>query len=174
MEDAPPSQGGRGRGRRALATAAIAAASLSLAASAAAHGSLRAAGARPRLVIQGDAFGPGAGNVAPGDSLERRLRVSNEGSAPAEVVLSARVLGERAGAAGGLLSRRLTLGVRRSGARSSSFDGPLTAMPALDLGRLAPGATRSYTVQLDFAAAGDAYQGGRLRVAFTWTAVAAP
>lgn len=119
-----------------------------------------------------------ASDIAPGDSAKGTVEIANEGSEAIAVTLAQHGLVDTPGAGGDLLSRHLVLRIEDLSAASPVYEGPLAAMRPRSLGRLAPGASRSYefTATLpERGGAGDnAVQGASTSVAYSWTAAAAP
>jgi hypothetical protein len=134
--------------------------------------SLSAAPAQLRLVdgtlslTNSRAGGPifSAAGLAPGHAARGTVRMSNGGSLPGTLRLA-----QSAGS--GALASQLTLVVRDLSSRSTVYSGPLTRLGALPVGRLEPGASRSFefTAALP-ASAGNAGQGQSATVSYTWTA----
>jgi hypothetical protein len=117
-----------------------------------------------------------ATNIGPGDSAKGTVEISNEGSKAIAVTLAQRGLTDVPGTNGGVLSRRLVLKVRSPSSPSPVYEGPLAAMQPRALGRLAPGASRSYEFTVTLPANGtasardNAFQGASVSVAYSWTA----
>lgn len=85
-------------------------------------------------------------NIAPGVSGEGEVTISNSGAAPGALVLASTGLSDDPGHYGGLLSQQLVLRIEdvSSGAGREVYSGGLASMPALELGTLAPGDSRTY------------------------------
>jgi len=116
-----------------------------------------------------------ATNIGAGDSAKGTVEISNEGSETIALTLSRQGLTDVPGKNGGLLSRRLVLKVRGPSSPKPVYEGPLAAMRPRALGRLAPGASRSYEFTVTLPANGttsarnNAFQGASVSVAYSWT-----
>jgi hypothetical protein len=121
-----------------------------------------------------------ATNLGPGDSAKGTVEIANEGSEAIVVTLSQRNLTDVPGTSGGVLSQRLALKVKDLSSPSPVYEGPLASMQPRSLGRLAPGASRSYEFIATLPASGpasasdNAVQGASTSVAYSWTAGEAP
>ncbi len=121
-----------------------------------------------------------ATKIGPGDSAKGTVEIANEGDEAIAVTLAQRDLTDVPSSDGGQLSQRLRLMVRDFVAASPVYEGPLAAMPPLSLGRLAPGASRSYEFTAILPESGtagasdNAVQGASTSVAYSWTAQTAP
>jgi hypothetical protein len=121
-----------------------------------------------------------APNLAPGQGASGQVTVRNDGGMRGRFRLAQRITAERAGTGGGLLSQRLQLTIERTigrvgGSNASVYSGPIAGMRKSRLGRIAPGAARTYAVRVflpEGGAADDAYQGASLTVDYRWTATA--
>jgi hypothetical protein len=117
-----------------------------------------------------------ATDIAPGDNARGTVEIANEGSEAIIVTLSQRNLTAVPGSSGDVLSQRLTLKVKDLSLPNPVYEGPLAPMRPRSLGRLAPGASRSYEfiVTLPASANANAFQGASVSVAYSWTAGEAP
>ncbi|MBX5469927.1 MAG: hypothetical protein IRZ21_08520 [Thermoleophilaceae bacterium] len=135
---------------------------------AAATGDVRIADSRGgEAILSADA-------LAPGDSASGSVTIANAGSATGDFSLSSVDVADAPGPKGGRLSEILQLGVSDAGG-NWVYRGTLAAMRDVPLGRLAPGAARTYrfTVTLP-ASAGNAYMGSAVSTGFRWRADAVP
>jgi spore coat-associated protein N len=106
-----------------------------------------------------------ATNLAPGQAARGTVTVSNSGSLPGELALTASP--SRVGLG-------LSLVVRDVAAGSTVYSGPLTGLSSLPLGRLEPGAARTFAFSAALpASAGNAAQGKSTTVSYTWAATEA-
>jgi hypothetical protein len=101
-----------------------------------------------------------ATNLAPGQATRGTVSVANSGSLPGVLRISQSPA----------VASPLTLTIRSAG--STVYTGPLAGLHTLPLGRLEPGAARSFefTAALP-ASAGNTGQGQSTTVSYTWTAV---
>jgi hypothetical protein len=111
-----------------------------------------------------------ATDLAPGDSAEGTLSLTNRAPGPQRLTLSTSGLQDAPGPGGGALSRWLDLRVERAG--DAVFTGKLADLPSLDLGSLSPGSTAPFRLVVTLPEQGpaidDAYAGGNVEVAWTW------
>lgn len=122
-----------------------------------------------------------APNLAPGQGASGQVTVRNDGGLRGRFQLAQRITAEHPGAGGGLLSQRLQLTIERTiervgGSNASVYSGPIAGMAKSRLGRIAPGAARTYAFHVflpEGGAADDAYQGASLTLDYRWTATAA-
>lgn len=114
-----------------------------------------------------------AAEVGPGDAVAGTVEIAASGGA-AELTLARGGLADTPGLGGGLLSAQLQLQVREPSV-GLVYAGPLATMPAQRLGRLEPGAPRSFEFVATLPEAGwavgqNAVQGAATSVAYSWTA----
>jgi len=116
-----------------------------------------------------------AANLGPGASATGTVEISNEGSEAIVVTLAQHGVLDAPGTGGGVLSQRLRLIVEDLSSASTVYEGPLAAMRPRSLGRLAPGASRSYEFTATLPASGtasasdNAFQGASVSVAYSWS-----
>lgn len=121
-----------------------------------------------------------AEGLVPGWRTDGEVSVSNSGDTAGGFRLALGPLRETPGATGGHLSNRLRLVVTEidEGRSKPVYSGPLADLGVRRLSVLGPGDGRSYHFAMSFPGGGphgadNAVQGGRVEVAFLWTAVAA-
>lgn len=116
-----------------------------------------------------------AAGIGPGDAASGTVELAASGG-PAELTLALGDLSDTPGLGGGLLSSRLQLRIDEAGAGSALvYSGPLASMPPQQLGRLEPGAPRSFEFVATLPDAGPSVsendiQGAAISVAYAWTA----
>lgn len=122
-----------------------------------------------------------ATGIAPGESAAGTVEIANEGEEAIDLTLSQRDLVDAPGSGGGVLSQRLGLRIEETTSTVPVYQGPLATMPPLALGRLAPGASRTFGFVATLpeggapgAAAENAVQGASTSVTYTWMADASP
>jgi Ca2+-binding RTX toxin-like protein len=173
--------------RRLIATAVLAVAlvgaSQLYAAVIAPHG----AGPKTRLVASGalslSNSGEGgaiftASNLGPGHSTEGSVTITNTGSAPGSLTLSASELSDSPGTYGGTLSEVLDLSIAESGTDTTVYSGKLDSMPEQQLGPLAPGDSHTYRFSVGLPDSGNPtadwsgeniYQRASSSIGYEWT-----
>jgi hypothetical protein len=119
----------------------------------------------------------GMQGMLPGDHTTGTVDIGNAGKVRARFYLGLSRLVETQGAAGGRLSYRLMLTVKRVSADRRPqlvYSGPLRQMPLVKLGVFRPRETRTYRFSVLFPAGGtsgdDRFQGAATSLAFTWYA----
>lgn len=132
--------------------------------------SIRVFSSGPALAV--DASGGArlsVGGLVPGASRSATIRLSNAGSGIASFALAAS-LSDQVRAGGTALSSVLELRIA-SPDGAALYDGPLSGLQQLALGRIDAGATRAYrfTVTLP-RSAGNAVEGSSLSAGFSWIA----
>jgi hypothetical protein len=122
-----------------------------------------------------------AEGLVPGWSSEGEVSIANSGGTAGRFRLALGPRSEKLGVLGGRLSDRLRLVVTEidDGRGTAIYAGPLSKLGSRDLSVLEPGDRRSYHFSMSFPSSGphgadNAFQGGRVEVAFQWTAVEAP
>jgi hypothetical protein len=120
-----------------------------------------------------------AGVMAPGDTVDGKAVVRNEGDAPGRFYLNAEGLVDRAGSGGASLSdvlRVTVTDVNDPDHPATVFAGPIAELSGVDLGCFAQGEARWYRVVVSFPACetdGAAFAGSSLELGLQWTAVTA-
>ena len=123
-------------------------------------------------------------DLAPGETAEGTVTITNDGSMPGVLSLGVFDLIDRPGAFGGGLSARLELAVEdiTSGSDALVYVGTFSRFEELELLPLAPGESRAYRFQVrlpdggvpESAGSGDnAFQGSSVSAGFEWTLRAA-
>ena len=119
----------------------------------------------------------GMQGMLPGDQTTGTVRIGNASKVRARFYLGLSRLVETQGAAGGRLSYRLMLTVKRVSANRRPqlvYTGPLRQMPLVKLGVFKPKETRTFRFSVLFPAGGtsvdDRFQGASTSLAFTWYA----
>jgi hypothetical protein len=111
-----------------------------------------------------------ATGLAPGDSAEGTLSLTNRAPGPQRLTLSMSGLQDTPGPGGGALSGWLDLRVERAG--DVVYAGKLADLPALDLGSLDPAASAPFRLVVTLPEQGpavdDAYAGASVEVGWTW------
>jgi hypothetical protein len=109
-----------------------------------------------------------APNLAPGESASGQVTVRNVGGQRGRLRLVQRIVSERPGAGGGLLSRQLQLTIdRMNGVRV--YAGPIGEMRKRNLGRVGRKRRRTYAFHVQLPeATDDPYQGASLTVDYRW------
>jgi hypothetical protein len=117
--------------------------------------------------------------LAPGHSTAGELTITNSGTLDGTLELTSTQLSETPGQGGGLLSQRLRLVVRDLDRQRTLYAGPMSALGERDLGRIEPGAARSFRFTATLPDGGqppgpttgdNAYQGASVTSTYVWTA----
>lgn len=177
--------GGRSRGRAAVAAATVAVlllfAAVAYASVLPSRAALRSAGGGAPLRITNSRGGDallGMTNMRPGDRVSGRVTIGNGSRRQAaRMYLGLSHLVDTPGPAGGRLSLRLWLTVRRVGHGRRPhvlYSGPLRSMPLVRLGVFRPRERRHYRLTVSFPRGPDAwdtrFEGAAMSVQFTWYA----
>ena len=115
--------------------------------------------------------------LAPGDTVTGAATVTNDGDAAGHFVFAAVLPATTPGSGAARLQKALQVtltDVTDGGRPQRVYAGQLSALSDLDLGSIAPGATRAYRIAVNLPAqpASDAVSAhGSLAVSFQWTAV---
>jgi hypothetical protein len=119
----------------------------------------------------------GMQGMLPGDQTTGIVNIGNASKVRARFYLGLSKLVETQGAAGGRLSYRLMLTVKRVSANRRPqlvYTGPLRQMPLVKLGVFKPKETRTFRFSVLFPAGGtsadDRFQGAATSLGFTWYA----
>lgn len=169
---------------------------IAVAAVAAGHGHGHASPPRPVATVADGSFKLGnsrtgmpifaASDIGPGGTAGGTVTIANDGDESGELTLRQHDVDDTPGAGGGLLSRAMSMRIREVGDAAGSgsvYDGPLAPMPALDLGPIGPGRSRTFRFDASLpdsgtpagAATGDnAFQGAALTVGYSWAATEPP
>jgi hypothetical protein len=119
-----------------------------------------------------------AAKLLPGDTVTGAVVVANDGNAPGRFTLQTGTLVDRRGAGGGSLAKSLRVSVTdvTSGHAHRVYSGSFAGLHGVELGTLAPRATRAYRVTVTFPdrdVDGAAFACSSLDWSLQWSAITA-
>jgi hypothetical protein len=134
------------------------------------------AGSMSQVNSADDAAIMSGSDMVPGDVIKGSATIENVGDASGDFTLTSKDVTGAAGPNGGKLVSRLRLVVRNESTLKALYTGRLDQLD-LDLGRWAPGESRSYAFEVSFPEGTDAddnkYQLAKVTATFQWHAVQA-